>query len=224
MVRAWLLIVGCLLTTPVAATPRDDLHSPSQQVRDAAATQLRASFVAPARSRWQPVVAALNPGDSRDTVLHLLAPYDVTMEGRVGGGGSSTETYRLDDSWVLTCSYGRSDELFRTELHEHLRHVWVAPPADFSGVWTTYFVNGRRSQEIHYRNGQHFGTFISFFSNGSKAVVQHNGAEGAEGAQTGYFPSGALSYEGRYSKGKETGTWVWYNEDGSVRSTRENPP
>ena len=142
----------------------------------------------------------------------------------MGGGGSTTVLYRLDDLWLLSCSYGRANELFRAELSEMLNNVWVAPASDFTGVWTTYFVNGQRSHEIHYRNGQYFGTFTSFYSNGSKAVVQHYGAEGVDGEDTGYFPSGALNYKARYSKGEPAGTWVWYNEDGSVRSTRENPP
>jgi hypothetical protein len=141
--------------------------------------------------------------------------------------GAALESYRLDDAWLLRCSYqefGSSDVLLSHELIESLRYVWIEPPAGFTGVWTTYFVNGQRSHEIQYRDGQHFGTFTSFYSNGSKAVVQHYGAEGADGEGTGYFPSGALNYKARYSKGTPTGTWVWYNEDGSVRSTRENPP
>jgi len=63
----------------------------------------------------------------------------------------------LDDLWLLRCDYGRSDVLFASELIEHMRHVWVAPAADFNGTWTTYFVNGQRSHEIRYCNGQCFG-------------------------------------------------------------------
>ena len=100
---------------------------------------------------------------------------------------------------------------------------WVAPSSGFTGVWITYFVNGRRSHQIHYKNGRYFGTFTTFRSDGSKAVVQHYGVEGVEGEDTGYFPSGALMYRGQYSKGAQSGTWVWYNEDGSVRSTQEYP-
>jgi uncharacterized protein len=116
------------------------------------------------------------------------------------------------------------DALLHHALIEQMRHVWIEPPADFTGVWITYFVNGQRSHEIHYRNGQYFGTLTSFHANGAKAVVQHIGAEGAEGEETDYSPSGALNYAGRHSNGKPAGTWVSYNEDGSVRSTLENPP
>jgi hypothetical protein len=153
----------------------------------------------------------------------MLQPYSVTKEGAMRGGGSRTEFYRLDDLWLLRCSYGRSAELFACELTERMRDVWTAPAADFNGTWTTYFVNGQRSHETQYRNGRQFGTSTSFYSNGSRAAVQHYGAEGADGDGTGYFPSGALNYKTRYRKGEPVGTWVWYNEDGSVRSTRENP-
>ena len=203
------------------------MRSPAQQVRDAAAALLRASYVPPPRSRWEHVVAAINAGDSSDTILQLLQPYHVTREMGLGSGQSFSESYRLDDVWQLRCSFRRvesGDALLEHELIERMRYVWVEPPADFTGVWTTYFVNGQRSHEIHYRNGQYFGTFTSFHSNGSKAVVQHYVAEGVDGDDTGYFPSGALNYRARYSRGEPTGTWVWYNEDGSVRSTRESPP
>lgn len=228
MVGAGLLIVvGCLFVARVGAAPLEDLRSPTQQVRDAAAALLRATFVPPPRSRWEHVVAAINPGDSSDTIVQLLQPYRVTREMGSSSGQSFGESYRLDDLWQLRCSFRRlesGDALLGHELIESMRYVWIEPPAAFTGVWSTYFVNGQRSHEIQYRNGQYFGTFTSFYANGSKAVVQHYGAEGADGEDTGYFPSGALSYKARYSKGKPTGTWVWYNEDGSVRSTRENPP
>ena len=161
--------------------PHRHLRSPSQQVRDKAAQILKVSFVPTPRSQWEPVVATLKPGDSRHAVLQALSPYGVTHQGTVGGGGTSTESYRLDDVWVLGCSYGRSNELFRTNLHQQLRHVWVAPASDFSGVWTTYFVNGRRSQEIHYRNGSHFGAFTTFRPDGSRLSLQYYGPEGAQG-------------------------------------------
>jgi antitoxin component YwqK of YwqJK toxin-antitoxin module len=132
------------------------------------------------------------------------------------------ELYRLDDLWVLRCDYGRSSELFASELIEQVRYVWVAPAADFTGVWINYYVNGQRSHEIQYRNGQSLGTSTTFHSNGSKAVVQHRAAEGADGEEIGYFRSGAVAYRGPYSRNQQVGTWVWYNEDGSVQSTQDH--
>ena len=225
MVRSGLLaVVASLLVVRAFAAPIDSLGSASQHVRDAAAERLRETFVAPPRSRWEPVVAALKPGDSRESVLQALKPYGVADAGpRISGGGASSEQYRLDEVWVLIASFGRSDELLRTELTELIAHVWVTPAPDFSGVWTTYFVNGQRSHEIQYKDGRYFGTFIAFRADGSQLYRQHYRLEGVEGEDTGYFPSGAVMYHGQYRNNTQFGTWVWYNEDGSVRSTQDFP-
>lgn len=225
MGRVALLLSGFLLVACASATPLDDLRSPAQQVRDAAAASLRTTYVPPPRSRWDTVVAAIKPGNSSDTILQILQPYGATTEDGPASGQSFYRSYRLDDVWLLRCSFRRlasGDALLRHELIEEMRYVWVEPPAGFSGTWTTYFVNGQRSHEMQYRNGQYFGTLTRFHANGSKAYVQHFGAEGAEGDDIGYFPSGAVMYRGQYGKGAQVGTWVLYNDDGSVRSTEEH--
>ncbi len=84
------------------------------------------------------------------------------------------------------------------------------------------FPNGQRSHEIHYQNGQYFGTFTSFRSDGSKCVIQHYDASGCNGEDTGYFPSGKIMYRGYYKANKQVGIWTWYNEDGSVRETQDH--
>ena len=113
--------------------------------------------------------------------------------------------------------------VMKVSLQEHLQHVWVEPPEGFSGTWTTYFINGQRSHEIHYAGGRYSGVFTAFRSDGSKACVQHYGPNGAEGEDTGYFPSGRIAYRGFHKDGKQVGTWTHYNEDGSVQSTKEYP-
>lgn len=208
------------------ATPREDLASVSQGVRDAAARELRVSFVPPPRSKWEPVVAVIKPGDRKEYVMGLLEPFKVTIEFGVGSGQSFSESYRLDDVWLLTCSFrriGKMAEVFRVSLTEQLRHIWVAPAPTFSGTWTVYFVNGQRSHEINYADGRYFGTFTAFRPDGSKAFVQHYGASGIDGEDTGYFPSGRVMYRAFYKDGSPVGTWTHYNEDRSVQSTKEHP-
>ena len=144
----------------------------------------------------------------------------------VGSGQTSTESYRLDDAWVLSCSFVRRDGgefVLSAELGEQLWHIWVPPPAKFTGVWTVYFVNGKRSHEIHYADGRYFGEFTAFRSDGSKLYVQHYDSTGCNGEDTGYFPSGRIMYRAFYKNGSPVGTWTHYNEDGSVRSTQEHP-
>jgi hypothetical protein len=222
------MLMIALFTSAAAAataTPREDLASSLQEARDAAARELRASFVAPPRSKWEFLVAAIKPGDTKQSVMEILRPYNVTTESGVASGQTSTENYRLDDAWVLFCSYQRSptaETIMEVTLRENLRHIWVAPAQTFSGVWTVYFVNGQRSHEINYADGRYFGEFTAFRSDGSKLYVQHYGPSGIDGEDTGYFPSGRVMYRAFYKKGTAVGTWTHYNEDGSVRSTTEH--
>jgi hypothetical protein len=134
-----IFMVTLLISTAVVAiaTPREDLASSSQEVRDLAARELRASFVAPPRSKWDFLVAAIKPGDTRQSVMELLRPYNVTPEAGVASGQTFTESHRLDDIWVLSCSYRRSgaaEAVIEATLRENLLHIWVAPVPTFSGV------------------------------------------------------------------------------------------
>ena len=219
------LLIAALLfcaTDRLIASPRSDLSSISQETRDAAAKILRGSYSPPPRTRWEPIVDAIKIGDSKDKILEQLRPFSPTPEMCTASGGSYCDCYRLDDLWLVRCCYRVSDDtLFKHELVEFLRWVWVAPPSHFSGVWVTYFPNGQRSHEIHYQDGQYSGEVTTFRFDGSKCVVQRYGPEGVDGEDTGFFPSGGVKYRGNWKAGKQVGTWTWYKEDGSIRSTRE---
>jgi len=224
--RLFFAAIFCSAASPLVAEPVSDLSSASQQVRDDAAKVLRATFTLPPRARWEPVVAVIKAGAAKDAVLKVLHQFNATTGGISASGGTSTESYRLDDAWVLACSYQRRDSVesvIEVTLYERLRNIWVAPPPEFTGVWTTYFVNGQRSHEIHYANGHYFGVFTAFRSDGSKSYVQHYNSSGADGEDTGYFPSGRISYRARYKNGSPVGTWTHYNEDGSIRATKKHP-
>jgi hypothetical protein len=157
---------------------------------------------------------------TKTNVLELLSPFKVTPQGGFVSGSSSSESYRLDDAWVLTCGF-RGSVLFERTLSSSLRYVWVAPSTNFTGTWVTYYVNGQRSHEIHYDDGKYHGEFVAYNPDGSKCYVQHYDHNVAEGADTGYYPSGHISYQGLYRAGKQVGTWIWYNEDGSTKSTED---
>lgn len=222
------LILATLVSGAFAAleSPRDDLAAVPQQTRDAAAKTLRTTFVMPPRERWDKLVATIKPGDTKDSFLERLRPFNATCEMLAASGQTSNESYRLDDAWVLSCSFGRrdgSDFVLSAELHEELRGIWVPPPAKFTGLWMVYFVNGKRSHEIHYADGRYFGKFTSFHSDGSKSDVQHYDSTGCNGKDTGYFPSGRIMYHGAYKNDSRVGTWIHYNEDGSVRATEKHP-
>ena len=202
---------------------RSDLGSQSQETRDAAAKTLLEIYTPPPRAQWEPLLATIKLGDGKEEILEKLRPFNPTEEAGARGGGSYCVSYRLDDLWSLRCCYRNSDmTLFKFDLIEFLRWVWVAPPPDFTGVWVTYFPNGQRSHEVHYREGRYFGEFNSYRSDGSKCVTQHYGADGVDGEDTGFFPSGRVAYRGYFKAGKKIGIWTWYNEDGSIRSTQDH--
>ena len=220
--RLLILLLICCWRSSVIGSPADDLGSPSQGVRDAAAKVLRSSYIAPPRANWEAVVDSITDGMTKTKLLELLAPYHVTTLGGFGSGSSHSQTYRLDDAWILVCGFrNQGDVLYSRTLSPSLRSVWVAPPSNFTGIWITYFVNGEKSHEIHYDDGKYHGEFIAYSPDGSKSVVQHYDHHISEGADTGYYPSGRTKYEGVYKAGKMVGTWIWYKEDGSVESTKE---
>lgn len=197
------------------------LASVEQTERDVAAKRLREVFEPSQRKTWEPLLDSLKPGSTKKELLDKLHPAQRQVEAGIGSGGSHMEEYRLDHFWLLRCWFlNEGDVLREANLESRMQHVWAAPPADFSGVWVTYFVNGQPSHVIEYHGGSYHGTFTANHADGSKAYVQHYGPEGADGEDTGYYPSGKVSYRAFYSKGKAIGIWTWYNIHGEVTNTR----
>lgn len=220
--RLLIVLLVCCWRASLTGSPADDLSSPSQGVRDAAAKILRSTYTAPPRTNWEAVLNTITNGMTKTNLLELLSPYHVTAEWGNGTGGSHSQNYRLDDAWILTCWFrNKGDVLLERTLSPSLRYVWVAPPTNFAGIWITYFVNGQKSHGIHYDNGKYHGEFIAYSPDGSKCYVQHYDHHVGEGADTGYFASGRTNYHGVYKGGKQVGIWIWYNEDGSVKSTKD---
>jgi antitoxin component YwqK of YwqJK toxin-antitoxin module len=220
-----LSVVFCFACTALAEDPKTGIWSPSQTDRDAAAKLLRETFHPSPRAQWEAVIAKLEKGDTREQVLEKLKEFHPDGYSGVMGGGSFSESYRLDASWEVRCTYNnrKADKtLFHWILGESTQRVWVKPPAKFTGLWITYFANGQRSHEIHYREGKYFGDFTSFLGDGSKVLVHRYGPDGLEEGFA-YFPSGALKYHSFYKGDKPTGTWIYYNEDGTIQSTKAQP-
>ena len=213
------------------ATPREDLASPSQAVRDEAAGEIRKTFVLPDRKAWDELVASIKIGDTRASVMGHLKPLNAKPVGAAAGGGGTTESYRLDGAWVVWVASAHDsrksgDEattVIKIWLEERLEEVWIKPPEAFTGIWTTYYINGERSHEIHYVDGRNFGSFTAFRPDGSKAYVSDHGRDGQAMEYTGYFPSGKIECRGFLQDGKNVGTWTRYNEDGTVQSSQEYP-
>lgn len=205
------------------ASSVEDLSSPSQETRDAAAKILRATYTPPPRTNWDLVVSTFKIGSSKTNILAQLHSLNLHAGGGVGSGNTETETYPLDDYWTLKCSFTNTTAgsgLARVSLVGRPNNIWVEPPANFTGAWKTYWANGQPSHELHYKDGQLEGLLTTFFTDGSKSVIspQHNGVP--DGVEEGYHPSGRIAYKGTYKAGKQVGHWIWYKADGSIESKK----
>ncbi len=76
--------------------------------------------------------------------------------GGEAGGGGMTQTCKLDDFWTVDIGVStRGDEtLFHvSEPRRRVERIEVEPPADFTGIWTTYSVDGAVYQCRRFRAG-----------------------------------------------------------------------
>jgi hypothetical protein len=216
-----ILLLIAFSVTIASGDPMDDLASSDQAIRDKAAAELRITFKDTPETKWTPTADKIKKGQTKKEVLELLRPFDVKGEGGAGSGQSHSQSYRLDDEWILICWFqNEGDVLIDRKLERSLRHLWIAPAKDFAGLWVTYFVNGQKSHQINYRDGQYSGEFIAYHSNGEKACIQHYTGSIADGPDTGYHRSGKIAYTGQYKQGKQVGTWTWFDESGKISSTR----
>jgi len=215
------LIVLCCSACGLVASPRLDLSSTNQETRDAAAKILRETYTPPARTNWDSLIASLKVGMSKSNVMQILKPVIVRPEGGAGTGTYEAEQFRLDDWWLLECHFDHGF-LGCTLLPAPLE-FWVEPPPHFTGLWTIYVVNGRKSYEIHYRDGKRDGEMTSFYDDGSKCVVTHFVDGIQDGDEMGYFRSGKTNYTGVYKTNEMVGIWTWFNEDGTVKYTQKRP-
>ncbi|HEV7405461.1 MAG TPA: hypothetical protein VGO11_21130 [Chthoniobacteraceae bacterium] len=213
-----------LLVASGNASPLENLKSPSQELRDEAAAELRPTYHATPESRWTPLLESIRKGQTEEEVLALLRPHNVLRGKSLGRGEAYTKEYRLDYEWSLFCDYrtqGDKDLVVDRRLDRELRGIWVEPPPDFTGLWIVYFPNGQKSFEIHYKDGLFDGEFITCHGDGSKWIVQHYVRKIAQGPETGYHASGKILYTGQHWNNKPVGTWRYFDEAGNLTVTEE---
>ncbi len=203
-----------------ADLPVADLASPSQEKRDAAAKVIRENYVAPTKESVKAALASIQVGDRRSKILRALVSFGIPMELPEKSAGTSFTSYRLNDRWVLECTF-QNEVLQDVALMEDEQEIEVHPPERYTGDWTTYYANGQRCHEAHFLDGVYTSELTTFRADGTRSRVQNFGPDGLDGEEIGYYPSGTVSYRGKYKAGRKVGTWTWYKEDGSVRSTKE---
>jgi hypothetical protein len=220
---ARLVAIATLLTIASShAAPADDLKSPSQEVRDRAAGELRQSYQPIPEARWKPVIDQIKEGMTEVEVVALLRPHHATKDISMWGGGPRTQVYRLDDEWAIYYDVRVEDNIVvGKQLRHSVNSNWVEPPPRFTGRWVVYYANGQKSYENQYKDGRYDEEKVAFYSEGARCYVKHYTERGAHGSETGYHLSGKVSYQGENRDGKQVGIWKWYDESGNVTSTRE---
>jgi beta-lactamase regulating signal transducer with metallopeptidase domain/uncharacterized GH25 family protein len=204
---------------PVTALKRQ-LASSDQKTRDAAAAMLRnlAPVVVPNPKPGK--LLSLEPQIKRDVALKFAGLNEEDVEAKL----DQFEVFRLDDQQIARVWFDRqTGNYLKSELIPQVRSVWVEPPADYTGVWTTYFVNGNRRYQISYQSGKYDGPYLAYYDNGKVAVSQQYSMQICDGEDIGYYPSGEVLHLGNYAADRQVGLWTFYYPNGSVRTTQKYP-
>lgn len=162
---------------------------------------------------WLDKINQVAMGMPKAEVLKLLPPFPVAIDGfTIADGGSYIVSYRLDCHWSVNVTYRNNDKVIAPPvLQRRALKIEVSPPKDFTGKWTTWYVNGQKGWETQYKNGKYDGVLTMYHDNGAKSVEQHYVNHEAHGADTGWYPNGKLSYIAQYRNGKQDGKWIhWY--------------
>ncbi len=167
---------------------------------------------------WITKLKQITIGLPKAEVDQLLPPQEGAQMSIGQGMRAHSVKCRLSNYWEATLNYDATDKIAAPPtLHKSERNVWVPPAPDFSGQWTTYFVNGQKASDIEYKDGEYNGLFVSYYANGKKCYEQHYVNGVAEGSDVGWHDNGKPSYAGQYVHGKQDGTWTWWNADGTKR-------
>jgi antitoxin component YwqK of YwqJK toxin-antitoxin module len=168
-------------------------------------------------AEWRKKIAEITPDMSLAEIRKILPRLPAaTGEGSTPNGDAF---YQLDFQWMVTLEEDQSGyggkrgakTTFRPVLEKSTFQVDVTPPKDFTGTWTTWYVNGQKAFETQYKHGAYDGVLTSYHDNGGKSFEQHYTNNIGNGADTGWYPDGKLMYTAQYRDDKQDGTWTdWY--------------
>lgn len=188
-----LFLFLALLPGTSSATPREDLASPDQAVRDQAAAEIRRTFVPIPESKWAPVMAKIKKGQALEEALALFPP-DIEPMPSASSGPNEYRNFRLDDQWSLTLAAGFQDhKMAEWRLNYDPLPISVEPPAHFTGAWTIYYLNGNKCQEMAYRDGKEAGDWTRFHLNGIRQTTVTSHPENGDYDQSDYDTEGRIT-------------------------------
>ena len=213
--RFLILFLTCYCASGLIASPTDDLGSLSQETRDAAAKTLRSSHATPSGRDWEAFVGTITNGMTKTDVEKILSPFNVTLwQERDNISESGNYWCRLDAGWNMSFHFNRTNHMLEGR-NLTIADAWVEPPAHYTGNWIVYYLNGQKSQEIHYEDGLRQGESITFRIDGSKDAVKQYVHGVADGPYVNYSVSGRTNQSGLYKAGRMVMVLL-YGEDGTL--------
>lgn len=96
----------------------------------------------------------------------------------------------------------------------------IPPPADFTGVWKTWYRNGRLRSRVAFRDGVLHGECALWYVNGQIADRARCVESGYDGERIQWYPNGQLRMRTPFVNGVAHGEEVTWYEDGAVKSRR----
>ena len=133
-----------------------DLCSSSPEVRSQAAKTIRDDhlYKPTPRASWDKLASELNEGETYQKAIAYLHKYGVALQLEVEySPPNEVFHFRLDDSWVLACAFNQS-VLTEYKVIEEPLEIKAYPPAQYSGFWRIYLVNGESPRSLYYINGK----------------------------------------------------------------------
>ncbi len=97
-------------------------------------------------------------------------------------------------------------------------HCGAPKPWDDSVPQTTWYPNGQKESEGHYKNGKQEGLWTYWRENGQKSREYHFKDGKPEGIQTEWHENGQKLGEGNFKNGKLDGLRTWWDENGQKAS------
>ena len=90
-----------------------------------------------------------------------------------------------------------------------------------NGPYKTYYVNGVLEEEGNWKSNRNVGTFKRYHENGKVSqAFNFNSTGKREGKQTYYYDNGQVMIEGDWAGGKESGTLTEYYENGDLKAKK----
>jgi hypothetical protein len=203
------------------------LHDGNSEVRDAAAKALRRIIAKypsgtsnigtkdSGEAYWMEKLSLVKEGMTGTEVVKVLPPLPELAEEITPNGDAS---YRIDNG-VVVIPYHHSHRVSsRPKLIKRELLVFVSPPKDFTGTWTTWYVNGQKGHETQYEKGGYNGLVTHYHDNGQKWYEQHYINQVCDGPDTGWYRNGRRMYSGQYRNGKLKGKWTHWFPNGQRQS------